>query len=91
MAGAGGFEPPSEGSKVPCLTAWLRPKAPLLYKSKKTLSINHSCRLCQSFPFKILISVREIPPSLPHSKHPEKGTHKGKTETKKPIIFCFLP
>ena len=27
MAGAGGFEPPNAGSKVPCLTAWLRPTA----------------------------------------------------------------
>src|SRR5262245_62399225 len=25
MAGAGGFEPPNAGAKVPCLTAWPRP------------------------------------------------------------------
>jgi hypothetical protein len=26
MAGAGGLEPPSAGTKTLCLTAWLRPK-----------------------------------------------------------------
>ena len=26
MVGAGGFEPPVAGSKVPCLTTWLRPR-----------------------------------------------------------------
>lgn len=30
MAGAAGFEPTNHGSKVRCLTAWLRPSAKVL-------------------------------------------------------------
>ena len=29
MAGAGGIEPPNGGIKIRCLTAWLRPNAPI--------------------------------------------------------------
>jgi hypothetical protein len=28
LVGAGGIEPPNDGVKVRCLTAWLRPNAP---------------------------------------------------------------
>ncbi len=37
MAGAVGFEPTNVGSKVPCLTAWLRPN---LFKYYTPLCLN---------------------------------------------------
>ena len=44
LAGAGGIEPPNGGIKIRCLTAWLRPNAPLQGTAGGQITADSSCR-----------------------------------------------
>src|SRR3954468_12219093 len=45
LAGAGGFEPPHGGIKIPCLTTWRRPKRPVGKTARR-----QSCRVLRATP-----------------------------------------
>ena len=87
LAGAGGFEPPHGGTKIRCLTAWLRPigstgtsrKLAVFSRGEKASEIRERCERGANIGGLLPVAPRNI-----------RRAQGSKTSRFAPLFSCFV-